>query len=97
MHTNAETCFYSSLGVLSLPRTYKILIAVTVDTTLCVLAVWFAFYLRTGEFISLSEEALVAAILSITIALPSFFILGLYKEIFRYSGCGLHCYSFFEP
>ncbi len=75
-----------ALPVLSLPRVAKRLVVLTVDASLCIFTVWFAFYLRLGEFVSLSGPALAAALASIAIALPVFIISGLYRAIFRYSG-----------
>lgn len=74
------------LPVLSLPRWAKSIIVATVDVSLCVLTVWLALYLRIGEFVQLSGNALGAAIASVLIALPIFVISGLYRAIFRYSG-----------
>jgi FlaA1/EpsC-like NDP-sugar epimerase len=75
-----------ALPVLSLPRVAKRLVVLLVDASLCFFTVWFAFYLRLGEFVSLSGPAFSAAIVSIAIALPVFIISGLYRAIFRYSG-----------
>ncbi len=75
-----------ALPVLSLPRVAKRLFVLLVDASLCIFTVWFAFYLRLGEFVSLSGPALAAALSSIAIALPVFIISGLYRAIFRYSG-----------
>ncbi|MCM0034269.1 MAG: polysaccharide biosynthesis protein [Burkholderiaceae bacterium] len=73
-------------SILELPRTAKRLVVVAVDACLCVLTVWFAFYLRLGEFVSLSGPPIKAAIFSIALALPIFMFWGLYRAIFRYSG-----------
>lgn len=75
-----------AIPVLALPRTAKRFIAMSVDICLCILTVWLAFYLRLGEFISLTGNTLLAALLSIGIALPLFIVSGLYRAIFRYSG-----------
>lgn len=72
--------------VLALPRVAKRLVALSVDMGLCVLTVWLAYYLRLGEFFSLSGNALLAVTVSIGIALPIFIVSGLYRAIFRYSG-----------
>ena len=72
--------------VLALPRAAKRMAALAVDTSLCVLTVWLAYYLRLGEFISLTENAKWAVGVSIGIAIPIFVISGLYRAIFRYSG-----------
>lgn len=74
------------MPVLALPRVAKRLVVLAVDASLCVLTVWLAFYLRLGEFVSLSGPALWAAIGSVVIALPIFIVSGLYRAIFRYSG-----------
>jgi FlaA1/EpsC-like NDP-sugar epimerase len=76
--------------ILSLPRTAKRLVVLTLDAGLCVLAVWLAFYLRLGEWIALSGHPrwspMPAVIASILIALPIFIVSGFYRAIFRYSG-----------
>lgn len=72
--------------LLALPRTAKRTIVASMDVSLCVLSVWIAYYLRLGEFVPLSGNALLAVAASITLALPIFIISGLYRAIFRYSG-----------
>ena len=72
--------------ILALPRPAKRFVAVSVDIALCVLTVWLAYYLRLGEFVPLSGNALWAVGVSIAIALPHFIVSGLYRAIFRYSG-----------
>ncbi len=78
--------------VLGLPRATKQLIVVLADASLCVITVWIAFFLRLGEFVSLTEGAawgeglMWCSTVAISIAVPVFTALGLYKEIFRYSG-----------
>ena len=75
-----------TVPILSLPRWAKRSVVLTLDTGLCVLTVWLAFYLRLGELIMLSGNALVAALVSVGIGLPIFIVSGLYRAIFRYSG-----------
>jgi FlaA1/EpsC-like NDP-sugar epimerase len=72
--------------ILGLPRAAKRIVALLVDASLCVLAVWLAYYLRLGEFVALTGNALLAIGASIAIALPVFIVSGLYRAIFRYSG-----------
>lgn len=72
--------------LLALPRVAKRGLVLVMDASLCVLCVWFAFYLRMGEFVPLSGAPLWAALVSIGIALPIFIVLGLYRAIFRYAG-----------
>lgn len=79
--------FKLSVPILALSRKAKRIIALSVDLGLCVLTVWLAYYLRLGEFVSLSlGNELWAVAASIGIALPIFVVSGLYRAIFRYSG-----------
>jgi FlaA1/EpsC-like NDP-sugar epimerase len=75
-----------AMPMLALPRWAKRFIVLAVDTALCVLTVWLAYYLRLGEFVALSGNALLAAVTSVGLTLPVFIISGLYRAIFRYSG-----------
>ncbi len=68
-----------------LPRNIKIVIAVLTDLALCISCTWFAFYLRLDKFIVLKDAPLIAAIISLTIAIPLFWSIGLYRTILRYS------------
>lgn len=74
------------IPILALPRIAKRIIALIVDIGLCILTVWFAYYLRLGEFVAISGQALIAAAVSVGLALPVFIVSGLYRAIFRYSG-----------
>ncbi len=71
--------------VLELPRTTKRIVAVLVDMSLCVLTVWLAYYMRLGEFVTLSGNALIATVVSMGLCLFVFTVFGLYRAIFRYS------------
>ncbi|OWY27285.1 nucleoside-diphosphate sugar epimerase/dehydratase [Herbaspirillum robiniae] len=81
-----KSLFKLAVPVLALPRTAKRLVALSVDFGLCILTVWFAHYLRLGEFVALSGNTLWAAAVSVGLALPIFIVSGLYRAIFRYSG-----------
>lgn len=72
--------------VLAIPRFAKRLIVASADVCLCVLATWFAFYLRLGEFIFLDLNSGLVAALSVVLAIPIFASMGLYRAIFRYAG-----------
>ena len=76
----------SAQSLLTLPRSTKRLVALSVDASVCVLTVWLAFYLRLGEFVSLSGSPVWAVLVALTLALPIFVVFGLYRAIFRYSG-----------
>ena len=82
IHTTAKS-------ILNLPRFVKQIVAIIVDLNLCVLCTWFAFYLRLEQFILIQGVALTAVMVSVALALPIFWLLGLYRTIFRYSGSSI--------
>jgi FlaA1/EpsC-like NDP-sugar epimerase len=71
---------------LALPRSVKRSMVLALDAAFCVLTVWLAFYLRSGEWVSLAGPAIFAVAASVVLALPVFITSGLYRAIFRYSG-----------
>lgn len=73
-------------SVLALPRFAKRLVVIAVDAALGVLALWLAYYLRIGEFVPLTGNALIAAYVGVGLSIPIFMFAGLYRAIFRYSG-----------
>lgn len=75
-----------AIPVLAMPRTAKRIVVLAVDVSICVLSLWLAYYLRLGEFVKLTGNALIAAVVSIGLAATIFTISGLYRAIFRYSG-----------
>jgi FlaA1/EpsC-like NDP-sugar epimerase len=77
------------INILNLPRFVKKIIAIIFDLSLCVLCTWFAFYLRLDQFISIKGVGLTAAMVSVALALSVFWLFGLYRTIFRYSGLSI--------
>jgi len=75
-----------SAVALALPRSVKRAIALAVDATLCLLSVWFAYYLRLGVWIDLSADGRIAILAAIAIAIPIYIATGLYRTIFRHAG-----------
>jgi FlaA1/EpsC-like NDP-sugar epimerase len=73
-----------SAPILAWSRSFKRLIMVAVDMALCVLTVWVAYYLRLGDWISLTGRPSLAVLLSIVLALPVFAAFGLYRTAFRH-------------
>lgn len=78
-----------SKNIINLPRYAKRTIIIVVDLGLCVLCTWLAFYLRLEQFIKINDVAILAALTSITLAIPTFWLLGLYKVVFRFGGSSL--------
>ena len=76
-------------SILSLPPFVKRIICIIIDLSLCVLCTWSAFYLRLDQFILIQGPALTAVIVAVALALPVFWLLGLYRTIFRYSGLSI--------
>ncbi len=72
--------------LLAMPRFAKRAISMAVDASLCTLAVWLAYYLRLGSFVTLNGEPIWAVFWSITLSLPIFVVCGLYRAVLRYAG-----------
>ena len=50
---------------LSKPRSFKTLVAITIDFMFCILSVWFAYYLRLGSFVPITERGFEALVVSV--------------------------------
>ncbi|MBT8633223.1 polysaccharide biosynthesis protein [Polynucleobacter paneuropaeus] len=77
--------------VLALPRSLKRAIVLCIDAALCILAVYFAFYLRLGYWVDTQTPTqltafYIASYVALCISIPIFILSGLYRAIFRYSG-----------
>ena len=75
-------------NIITLPRYAKIIIAIFIDISLCVLSTWFAFYLRLEEFIRIDDVTIIAVLMSM-IAIPIFWLFGLYKALYRFAGSSI--------
>ncbi len=76
-------------NILSLHPNSKRLIAILTDSSLCILCTWIAFILRLEELILLKNFNYVPALISIIIAIPIFWLFGLYRTIFRFTGLSI--------
>ena len=72
--------------LLDLPKSSKIIISLLIDSLLCIFTVWISFYLRLGKLFPLVNPVLLPSLISIICAIPVFYLSGLYRTIFRYSG-----------
>ena len=79
---NLENTFY-------LNRYSKRIIVMITDACLCILCTWLAFVLRIEELILFKDFNFYPALLSVLMALPIFWLFGLYRTIFRYTGMSL--------
>ena len=73
------------LFFLDLPKREKLILSILIDSLLCITSVWISFYLRLG-FLPKTNLLFLPSIASILFAVPVFYLSGLYKTIFRYSG-----------
>jgi FlaA1/EpsC-like NDP-sugar epimerase len=79
-----ETKGLNLTNILNLPRNIKILSMILIDSCLCCLSVWFAFYLRLGNFFTPIEWMLVPMFILTIISLIVFWYLGVYKDVLRF-------------
>ncbi len=75
--------------VLNLPRYAKNVIVIAVDLSLCIICTWLAFYLRLDEFVEFRSLPLNVTLVSILLAIPIFWLSGLYLIIYRYSSLSI--------
>jgi FlaA1/EpsC-like NDP-sugar epimerase len=72
--------------VLAVPRSVKRFIVLLADVAFCMLATWLSFCLSLDFFKPLPGPVIWSGLVSVTLALPIFIMVGLYRAIFRYSG-----------
>jgi len=78
-----------SKSIIGLPRYAKIIIAILIDVGLCIFCTWIAFFLRLEEFVKINNITTLAVEISILLAIPIFWLMGLYKTIFRFQGSSI--------
>ena len=82
--------FKKSLNsILNLQRNSKQAIAILTDIGLCILFTWLAFYLRLEKFIKINDITILSVLISISLAIPIFWLSGLYKTMFRFAGLSI--------
>ena len=74
-----------SKNIFSLNRYIKRSIVILSDIFICIFTVWFAFYLRLEEFAQFND-ILKPILISISLSIPIFWIFGVYRTLFRYTG-----------
>ena len=79
---NLKNTFY-------LNRYSKRIIVMTTDAGLCILCTWLAFVLRIEELILFKDFNFYPALISIFLAIPIFWLFGLYRTILRYTGLSI--------
>ena len=78
-----------SKNIINLPRYTKRIIAILIDIGLCIFCTWLAFFLRLEEFVKINDVTTLAVEISILLAIPIFWLMGLYKTIFRFAGSSI--------
>ena len=78
-----------SQNIIELPRYTKRIIAIIIDTGFCIVCTWLAFYLRLEKFIQINDVTTLAVEISVLLAIPIFWLMGLYKTIFRFQGSSI--------
>ena len=84
-----------SKNIINLPRYTKRILAIIIDIGLCVFCTWIAFFLRLEEFVKINDATSLAVEISILLAIPIFWMVGLYKTIFRFQGSSIIFTVFF--
>jgi FlaA1/EpsC-like NDP-sugar epimerase len=72
--------------MLALPRSAKRTIALCVDVCLCILTAWIAICFRYETWVTLQGNQWLAVLAAPLLAIPLFFVFGLYRAIFRFAG-----------
>ena len=77
--------------ILKLPRYAKRSIAIIADVGICILSLWIALFLRldTYQFNNIDAGLKYATIYAIIIAIPIFWLMGLYRAMFRYTNISI--------
>ena len=78
-----------SKNIINLPRYTKRIIAILIDVGMCIVCTCLAFYLRLEELITFNNITTLAVEISIIFAIPIFWLMGLYKTIFRFEGSSI--------
>ena len=80
--------------LLSLPRSSRRNIAIITDICLCLICTWIAFIIRLEELILFKDFNIFSALISVIIAVPIFWLFGLYRLLIRFAGLSYYLQSF---
>ena len=78
-----------STSILSLSRYSKRSIAIITDILLCIICLWLALVIRLEEVVYITDLNFHSAFISIMLAIPIFWLFGLYRIIFRFTGLSI--------
>ena len=78
-----------SKNIINLPRYAKKIIVIIMDVCLCIICTWLAFFLRLEQFVKIDDVTTLAFEISVLLAISIFWLMGLYKTIFRFAGSSI--------
>ena len=78
-----------TIKALKLSRLSKRILAMSLDTVLCIFSTWIALSFRLDQWVSINLDYVICALTSIGIAIPVLFLFGFYKVIYRYANSDL--------
>ena len=81
--------FELTRNITSLHRYFKKIIVIITDSSLCILCTWLAFWIRLEELVLFKDFNYYPVVISIILAIPLFWLFGIYRTIFRYSGLSI--------
>lgn len=84
LNLTMEFKHFNLTNILNLPRNIKILSMILIDSCLCCLSVWIAYYLRLGNFFTPVEWMLAPMFILTIISIVVFWYLGVYRDVFRF-------------
>tara|TARA_B110000037_G_scaffold46998_1_gene57607 strand:- start:2861 stop:4843 length:1983 start_codon:yes stop_codon:yes gene_type:complete len=73
----------------SLNRHSKRSIAIITDILLCLISTWFAFFVRLEDYNLISNYNFNKAVIISLVAIPIFWVSGVYRTLFRYAGLSI--------
>ena len=79
----------ASFNLSSLNKYSKRTIAIIIDSSLCIICVWLAYFIRLEEIILFKNFNFFPVILSVVIAIPIFWLFGLYRAIIRFTNISI--------
>ena len=76
-------------SIVAINRYSKITIAIINDLILCLISTWLAFFIRLETLNFTDYYDLNSAVIFTIIAIPIFWLFGIYRTIFRYTGLSI--------
>ena len=78
--------------IINLPRFFKKTLSMILDSVLCVIASYLALSVGLEKLIIFDKEFVIISLFSIIVAIPVFFLSGIYKNISRFNSIHLNLF-----